>query len=184
MKNDRKTVIAIVLVLLAIGVVAYQFLRTAGPMTAALSPETASDKAPQASGAQQQKSGGQAAEAAEEVTPYGSYIATIRETDIAFNDPKLRNPMTPLVKDPKEAAALSKLGDEEIVGGEINALSVGYSIEGIVWNQTRPLALVNNQVVTVGEKLDDGSLITEITPDKVKFTKDGKNYFLVFKEDR
>ena len=68
--------------------------------------------------------------------------------------------------------------------GWTNAVAKGYSIEGIVWDEAAPpLAIINDQVVGVGESLDDGSRITEITADTVRFTKDGSKYYLVFREE-
>ncbi|MBI5119060.1 hypothetical protein HZA56_21560 [Candidatus Poribacteria bacterium] len=183
MKTDRKTIIAIVLAVLAMGVVVYQFLpRTSVPKSAAAVTEPAASFSQVAANALAQKAGGQVAEAAEEVSPYESFLSGIKEMDLAFVEETLRNPMTPLIADPKDTVVPT--GGEEVVGGEINGLSVGYTIEGIVWNSATPLALVNNQTVTVGESLDDGSLITEIAADTVRFVKDGKKYFLVFREDR
>ncbi len=182
MKMDRKTIFAIVLVVVAIAVIAFQFMRPAGQKPARVV-SNSENPAPAPAGAAAQGGATQVARAVERVSVYDSLIASVKEDDLAFADENLRNPMTPLIKDAKEARGSSEM-EEEMVGGEINALSVGYTIEGIVWNPGKPLALVNNQVVTVGEKLDDGSLITEITHDTVRFTKDGKKYFLVFREDR
>ena len=60
---------------------------------------------------------------------------------------------------------------------------MGYTLEGIVWGEIDSFALVNNQVVGVGEKLDDGALVTQITRDTGRFIRDGNKYYLVLREE-
>jgi hypothetical protein len=183
MKTNRKTIIAIVFAVLAMGVVVFQFLpRASIPKSTQAMAEPVASVTLAASVAPTQRAGARVAKAAEKVSPYESFLSGIKEMDLVFVEATLRNPMTSLVADPKDVVVRAR--GEEIIGGEINAISVGYTIEGIVWNPGTPLALVNNQTVTVGESLDDGSLIMEIAADTVRFTKDGKKYFLVFREDR
>ena len=76
--------------------------------------------------------------------------------------------MRPLVSDPKPDGAKPSGPATNVTVGPTDALSKGYTIEGIVWNEVQPLALVNEQVVSVGERLTDGALITEITPDTLR----------------
>ena len=91
--------------------------------------------------------------------------------------------MTPLVEKLNRDQARAAGPATKVVAPLTDARSMGYSIEGIVWNDFNPLALVNNQVVGIGEKLDDGALITTITQDTVRFTRNGMRYYLVLREE-
>lgn len=182
MKIDKKTILAIVLGILAVGVVVY---RVGGVVSSSPSAVGAVADASALSGANSpQSSMAQAGIASEPATSdYESFVATITEKDLAFRRSNFRDPMAALVTDAK--------GDEGKFGGPAanvalgptDALSMGYSIEGIVWNEVQPMAIVNNQVVGVGDKLDDGALIAEITSDTVTFKKDGNSYYLIFREE-
>jgi hypothetical protein len=89
--------------------------------------------------------------------------------------------MNPLVSAPTPAKRRPSGPATKVSVGPTDALKKGYTIEGIVWNEVEPLALLNGQVVSVGENLNDGSLITEITADTVRFTTNGIEYYLVFR---
>lgn len=178
MKGDKKTIVAIVLVLAAVGVVAYQLLGTGSSATRAVSSALA---APTASAVKPAEVPAVAtvAEQRKDVPAKGAYeemLAGVREQDLAFRSVTFKNPMTPLIAEPKLAIAKS----EDAAAADVTR---GYSIKGIIWNEERPLALVNDQVVGVGERLDDGALITEINPTSVKFTKRGNRYVLVLREE-
>ncbi len=181
MKMDRKTILAIVLGLLAIGIVVYQFTGFASsgknaasaappaPVLAKVTPRPGPTAQLDKSSLTQDN--------------YDNLIATVSEKDLAYRSPAFRNPMSPLVPEQKMLQVKADLHLEDKSGAPIDAVAMGYKIQGIIWNKVAPLALINNQVVGVGEKLDDGSRVTEITPDTAKFTKNGKNYFLVFREE-
>ncbi|UCD57376.1 MAG: hypothetical protein JSV16_16480 [Candidatus Hydrogenedentota bacterium] len=181
---EKKTIFAIVLGVVAVGVVVYQVVNISpsGPksITSAIaaptpSPIVSESKAPAVSV--------QVASETPTVDDYDSLIERLKEADLDYKSRRFRNPMTPLISE-AELAKSSIWGPASRVElGPTNALSLGYSIEGIVWNEMQPMALINDQVVAVGELLDDGSLITEITRDTVRFTKDGEKYFLVLREE-
>ena len=185
MKADRKTIIAVVLVLLAVGVVVYQLT---GGMASGKNTANAAAVAPTTSVAKKTPQPvtptPQVAKTSLTQDDYDNLIAAVSEKDLAYRSPTFRNPMSPLIPDPKTAQVMADLHFIDKGGtAPIDAVAMGYSIQGIIWNKAAPLALINNQVVGVGEALEDGSLVTAITPDMAKFTKKGKNYFLVFREE-
>jgi len=184
MKIDRKTILAIALGVAALGVVTYQFtgvfssnVRSVTSAVAAPTPTPAVSSPPAA------PSSAMVASASETTLDYESFITTLTESDIDYAGGGFRNPMTPLISAEDRDKNKTSGSASKVAVGPTDALSMGYTIEGIVWNEVDPLALVNEQVVTVGESLTDGALITDITRDTVRFKKNGKNYFLVFKED-
>ena len=184
MKADRKTIIAVVLVLLAVGVVVYQL--TGGMASGKSTANAAAVPAPSVAKKTPQPavSAPQVPKSSLTQDDYDNLIAAVSEKDLAYRSPSFRNPMSPLIPDPKTAQVMADLHFDDKGGtAPIDAVAMGYSIQGIIWNKAAPLALINNQVVGVGEALEDGSLVTEIKPDMAKFTKKGKNYFLVFREE-
>jgi hypothetical protein len=176
MKGDKKTIIAVVLAIAAVGVIAYQFLGTGSAnVRAASSAIAAPTPAPVQTAVSQTVA--QPGDAPQAQTDYEQLIATVAELDLAYRGETFRNPMAPLAPDP----ATQAMAKGETVSPE--AISRGYSIKGIIWNDAQPLALINDQVVGIGERLDDGALITEINPSSVKFTKRGNRYVLVLREE-
>jgi len=189
MKIEKKTAIAIVLGLVAFGVVVYQlrgvFLpsktttATASPMLKSPSVLSFTSSAPQAP---------QPEIAAGDLEPapaqkYKLYIAELMEADIVFDNRGFRNPMTPLAREGSGNKRKVSGPATKVVSPRTEALALGYTVEGIVWNDLGPLALVNSQVVGIGEALEDGAVITEITRDTVRFSKDGNRYYLVLREE-
>lgn len=186
MKGDFKTIVAIILVVVAVVLVGY---RLVGPFMpgrkAAPSPIASSAPSPASSTSSSPNLASSSLTMAAAEKPKSDYemlIAKVTERDLAYKGHGFRNPMAPLVSEPSKGTSKSSSGMKVRLGSS-NALALGYSIQGIIWNEVDPLALVNNQVVGVGERLDDGALITEITRDTVRFTKKGNKYFLVFREE-
>ena len=181
MKIDKKIILAIVLGVLAVGVVLYQLRGTfssgksgtAGVIPKPPSAVASAAQTPSVGTGRQSPSTGE----------YAAFIAKIKESDITFKSRKLKNPMTPLVEKLNRDQSRAAGPATKVVAPLTDARSMGYSIEGIVWNDFNPLALVNNQVVGIGEKLDDGALITTITQDTVRFTRNGMRYYLVLREE-
>jgi len=181
MKIDKKAIIAVVLVAVALVVVVYQ-LRGVVPSPKAAITSTISS-APKAPGAASQPAVAQAGMAAASRDEYETYMADVAESDIDYGSKDFRNPMKPLVSRPTSKKRKPSGPATKVSVGPTNAIAKGYTIEGIVWNEVEPLALVNGQVVSVGENLNDGSLINEITADTVRFTNNGIEYYLVFREE-
>ncbi len=183
MKMDKKTIIAIVLGIVAVGVVLYQamgaFPSTSNIVSSAIATPTPSPIVSQT----QNAAASDHPESPLQLSEYDILIATLKEVDLPYESKQFRNPMRPLVSEGKGKKRKTSGPASKVDLKMTSALSLGYTIEGIVWNDTEPLALVNDQVVGVGDTLDDGALVASIMPDTVKFTKNGKEYFLVFKED-
>ncbi|RJP17967.1 MAG: hypothetical protein C4520_15280 [Candidatus Abyssobacteria bacterium SURF_5] len=177
MKGDmKKTILAVVLVAAAVGVVAYQILGTASPVKHATKTAIAAPTpAPLQPAAAAQMRGPQGQPAEPQLSPYESLLEKVAERDLAYRKPGFRNPMSPLVA---ETCATNKAAEEAA-----KLSSAGYHVKGIIWNEDAPLALINDQVVGIGERLDDGALITEIHSNSVKFTKRGNKYVLVLREE-
>ncbi len=182
MKIDKKIILAIILGVLAVGVVLYQLRGTFSSgksRTVSVIPKPPPSAAASAAQTPSVGTGRQSPSTGE----YAAFIAKIKESDITFKSRKLKNPMAPLVEKLKRDQSRAAGPATKVVAPLTDARSMGYSIEGIVWNDFNPLALVNNQVVGIGEKLDDGALITTITQDTVRFTRNGMRYYLVLREE-
>lgn len=177
MKGDKKTILAVVLIIVAIGVVAYQILGVSSSATRAASTAIAAPtSSPSTPVPPMQRVATQDQQAVAQPTAYEKLISNISERDLAFRSVAFHNPMTPLV-------AGSQGGSAATAESESADVVSGYSVKGIIWNENHPLALINDQVVGVGERLDDGALITNISSDSVKFTKRGNRYVLVLREE-
>jgi len=50
-----------------------------------------------------------------------------------------------------------------------------FLVKGTIWDDENPLAIINGQILGVGEKID-GATIVEINKDNVVFEKDGKTW--------
>ncbi len=185
MKMDKKTIMLIVLMVVVVIVVVRAILPSGKKPVPP--PVTAKTATPSTS-----SQGSGAAMLAEKIrslpaNAYETHIAMIKESDIAFQKNGFKNPMTP-VKDESEKMqswAPTSVGKEPVVALKFDAeiLAIDDSIEGIVWNDKDPLALINNQVVGIGEELKDGAVVTQITRDTVRFSRDGKRYYLVLREE-
>ncbi len=181
MKIDKKTIIAVVLVAVALVVVIYQFKGSIPSPTATITGTISS--APKGPQSQVSTTVAQAGMAAAARNEYETYMANVTESDLDYGSKDFRNPMEPLVSAPTPTKPKPSGPATKVSVGPSDALTKGYTIEGIVWNEIEPLALVNGQVVSMGERLNDGSLITEITADTVRFTNNGIKYYLVFREE-
>jgi type II secretory pathway component PulC len=183
---DKKTIILIVLGVVALFVVVYQFrgmFSSGKPTPSPIATKRATSSAP--------KLGLGAAVLAKKINslPAGAYeahIATVKESDIAFQKSGFKNPMTPAEGESEKPQSWvpTPVGRTPVVvDPEVEILAKDDSIEGIVWNEKDPLALINNQVVGIGEELEDGAVVTEITRDMVRFSRNGKRYYLVLREE-
>jgi hypothetical protein len=194
MKMDRKTIIAIVLIVAALGVVVYQMkdvIMPSRPKTTA-APTAPKSKPPAlvTASAKQPAAGASDVKSVQDLMAggYSSFIASLSETDIDFSGRKFKNPMTPIVEEggneqPQNWVPISDDIEKPKSPPGFEELAKDDSLEGIVWNDKDPLALVNDQVVGVGEELEDGAVVTAITQDTVKFSRNGNRYYLVLREE-
>ncbi len=185
MKMDKKTIILIVLMVVALVVVVKAILPSGKPTPAPVAANAASAQKTSAAPTQ----GFGAAMLAKRIkslpaSGYEAHIATVKESDIAFHESGFKNPMTPAEaesREPQNWAPTPVVETPVVAEPGVEILATDDSIEGIVWNEKDPLALVNNQVVSVGEELEDGAVVTEITRDTVRFSRNGKRYYLVLR---
>ena len=185
MKIDKKTIIMIVLVVAAVVVAISQFKKVPKSTRPAAQPAGTPATATATTGSQTPQVPDETQLMAMKARAYQEYVETLEESDIDFDRKKLRNPMTPLVREKGGSGASGKSIKQPgpPIETVTNAASLGYKIEGIVWDELEPLALINDQVVGVGDRLDDESLIVQITKRKVRFTRKGREYFLEFREE-
>lgn len=201
MKIDKKTIIAIVLGAAALVVVLYQMRSVIMPSASKTPPATASaaqSLPPATSTAVTSKApaGGNAGVRNAGVTSvqnllasgYGGYIANLKESDIDFSGAKFKDPMTPIFGgaedvEPQNWVPVLDTVVKPVVNPDFEELAENDTLDGIVWNEKDPLALVNDQVVGVGEELEDGAVVTAITQDTVKFSRNGNRYYLVLREE-
>jgi hypothetical protein len=182
-KIEKKTIMAAVLGVMALGVVLFQmkglFMPSGSAGVSTTPPAATTQAAPTLPLAT--SSGDASARNA-----YSKYIAQVDESKLVFDAKKFKNPMTALItKDDEDEDEKSKPSGPatKVVAVETEATAAGYSIEGIVWHEKDPLALINDQVVGIGENLEDGAVVTEITRDTVRFRINGNRYYLVLREE-
>lgn len=54
-----------------------------------------------------------------------------------------------------------------------------FVLQGIVWSKTTPQAVINSQLVTIGDMVD-GALITDISQTKVSLSKNARKHSMQF----
>lgn len=187
---DKQTIVAIVLGVVALGVVGTQLMPALGGSgTPAVAPSTASTNAGATLAildARKATSGDQAGNA------YAQLIARVVADDLAFATNTIRNPFRPLVGPGSMAFESQDLEDARRLVTElvstgshsgVNPLTLGYSVNGIIWTGQGPLVLLNDQVLGVGEDIEEGGRIAAITADAVIFTYEGQSVTLPIGED-
>lgn len=63
------------------------------------------------------------------------------------------------------------------LGTEAAPTEKAISLNGIMWSEENPLAIINNIIVKVGDKIDNNEVI-EIKKEEVILEKDGQRYIL------
>lgn len=189
---NRQTIIAIVLGIVAVIVVVSRVvpLFTGGSTAAPATP------APQATPAPTPPTPGQAAGAAEAEdelpgSGYARLIARVDVRNLGFEAQAVRDPFRPLVgpgsvvreEEILDRARAQAGGAGDAHAAQIRQLAMGYKVHGILWSDGAPLALVNDQVLGVGEEIEEGGVITTITPDTVVFTYEGQTLTLHLNEE-
>jgi hypothetical protein len=191
MKMDKKTIIAIVLIVAALGVVLYQmrgvFMPSRPQTTDTATTAQPKPPTPGIASPTQSAAGTSNVKSVKSLMAgnYSGLVASLKETDIDFSGKKFKNPMTPIVEDGENAPPQNwapRVEKPSRMPG-FEELAVDDTLGGIVWNEKEPLALVNDQVVGVGEELEDGAVVTAITQDTVKFSRNGNRYYLVLREE-
>jgi hypothetical protein len=81
-----------------------------------------------------------------------------REKVFVYSRAGLRNPMAPYVRKPEPGTGAATQG----TGRPGVRVQRTPKLEGIMWSSTRPLAIIDGNVMGVGESLKDGSKVTEI----------------------
>lgn len=193
MKMNRQTIIAIVLGVVAVVVVIAQLMPAlfksspAPPPAAAAVPQTRIPTRIPALG-------NDADDAAEdEGDAYTQLIARVDVREMSFDREVVRNPFRPLVgpgsvmlEEEILERARAQAGDLIEGGGfgPLPGIMLGYKVNGIVWNEDEPIALVNDQVLSLGEEVEEGGLIAAITPDTVILAYEGQHVTLYLEEEQ
>jgi len=95
------------------------------------------------------------------------------EETFTYSSKNLRNPMTPLL------AQADKVPTQKTDTRRASSAFVAHHLTGIMWSPRNPLAIIDGNVMSVGEKLRDGSLVSEIGRDFVALKRDGRTFRLV-----
>ena len=98
------------------------------------------------------------------------------EKPFIYSSKKVRNPMAPLLA--KQEKTVTQRGTGQPTKA---APTVRHRLEGIIWSDVRPYAIIDGNTVGVGEKLQDGSSVAEIGRDFVALKRGGKTSRLVLK---
>lgn len=97
------------------------------------------------------------------------------EKPFTYSSKKLRNPMAPLLAKPDKTVAPRGSGQPK------PAPTVRHRLEGIIWSDVRPYAIIDGNAMGIGEKLRDGSSVAEIGKDFVVLKRGGATSRLVLK---
>ena len=109
--------------------------------------------------------GRQAPDTATEASPAGAAVSLLPPPSTQRDAQRTR------------ATRLSWRRDPFLRGGTIGELS-GLALSGILWDPKEPMAIINGQMVHVGEELD-GYRVVEIMQDKVSITDGDQTFQLV-----
>lgn len=101
--------------------------------------------------------------------------AVLTKDPFIYDFTNLRDPMIPVI--------YADDSDETKTGDEAIAVSHAHNLDGIVWDPYKPLASIDNTVVGIGETLEDGSVITNIFPNKVILKSDSGTFSVGFYEE-
>jgi len=99
------------------------------------------------------------------------------EKAFTYSRKNIRNPMAPLLAKPEKVAGVPQ---KKAAPRDSSSL-IAHRLMGIMWSPTKPLAIIDGNVMAVGEKLRDGSIVEEIGRDSVALKRGGKTFRLVLK---
>jgi hypothetical protein len=97
------------------------------------------------------------------------------EKPFKYSSKNIRNPMAPLLAKPEKVAVMPQATRRD------SSSTIAHRLMGIMWSPAKPLAIIDGNVMAVGEKLRDGSVVAEIGRDSVALKRDGKMFRLVLK---
>jgi len=183
--GQRNQIIAVVaLLVLLVGVLAYQFTRKppGAPSTAA--GKAATTAVPAAKGAPAPKA---TAKPAAKAAPHGKaagggkdvvirradvnideLLAGIKEVDFEYERERLsRDPLRPLVGAIANQVTPGE-GEAAVAPATVGQI-LSKSVSAIVWDEFRPMAVVDNEVVERGYEYADGTVVLSIERDRVIF---------------
>jgi len=99
------------------------------------------------------------------------------EKAFIYSSKNIRNPMAPLLARPEKVAGVPR----KKAAPRDSSSVIAHRLMGIMWSSTKPLAIIDGNVMAVGEKLRDGSVVAEIGRDSVALKRGGKTFRLVLK---
>ena len=103
----------------------------------------------------------------------GSVAGELQSKKFVYDDHKRRDPFVPLVN---KSGVLIRRTDSTF-GFEISQLN----LEGILWDEKRPLAIINGKIVGIGDAISK-SKVMDIERKKVYLDFKGKIYELEIKQ--
>ena len=172
MNSQRNKIIFIAVLGLALaGVLVYQFgVKGVNPPAAAKpaggTPAASSVAAQPAAAASPASAASQSAAAAE--IDIDALLASIKEVDFDYEKDRVaRDVMAPLVG--KVAVRTEEGGDAAPVAPATLGKVMSKVVSGIVWDESFPVAVVDNEVVEPGYEYADGTTVESIEEDHVVF---------------
>ncbi|MBU1640233.1 MAG: hypothetical protein KKG53_07090 [Proteobacteria bacterium] len=111
------------------------------------------------------------------------FATALEQTELRFKMVEL-TPGTRLItnkspeRDPFNWPTTQRIRLRQIAEAEEDIFA-DFSLQGIVWNRSTPQAIINRQLVTIGDMVD-GALVTNITQTKVSLTKNTKKHSMQF----
>jgi len=93
----------------------------------------------------------------------------IKEVDFDYaRDRMPRDPLAPLVGTVSKKSASEATGDLSTIPPSILQV-MNKVVTGIIWDKTRPLAVVDNEVIFPGYEYPDGTVVYKIDKESVTF---------------
>lgn len=176
-ENKKQVYIAGGLGVVLVAVLIYQFLIAGGPAPPPKAPApsqtTTAQAAPTGGGGSAAKATGAAAATAEGPARLrkvdinlDALIESLNVVTFVYDNEKInRNPMTPLVGRILAPTGPDTKDDQVTSPGIIRSKSVS----GIIYNESNPVAIVDDEVITEGYQYPDGVVVTQIEPKRVWF---------------
>jgi hypothetical protein len=105
-----------------------------------------------------------------------TYAEEKKEYKIIYSGEGYSNPFKSWLPEEKPVEEIQRLIEEK--EGELPE----FTVQGIVWEETFPQAIINNSVVKIGDKIE-GAEILEIERDRIKLSYEGIIFFLSVTEE-
>ncbi len=173
-KQKKQLIILAVLGVAVLGIIVFQMTRGTTPPTpkgvTTVAQPPARTAAPAATTAQATAATAAKPEAPQAEINVDELLAGIQEVDFDYDRERIpRDILTPLVGTVTAAKEQQQEMHAELVPPAILGDILSKTVSGIVWDPSRPVAIVDNEIVYPGYQYPDGTVVASIEADAVIF---------------